>query len=276
MLSSLARLQLTVFHWLRRRRRRKLLALPFPQAWEAIMRRNVAHDEWLEAEEQAHLRDLIRVFVAEKSWEGCGGLALTDEIRVTVAAQACLLILGLSDDLYRNVHSILIYPSTVIIPPQRPGAFEVLTRPVGHDQPILGEAQLRGPVILVWDAVKRTGRHPESGHNVVYHEFAHKLDMLDGRADGTPPLAERSEIRRWSEVCSREYLSLRERKARGQASLLDAYGATNEAEFFAVATEHFFDQPAALRSRHRELYDVLQAFYHQDPAARVTQHSSRV
>ena len=188
----------------------------------------------------------------------------------------CLLILNLPDDLYRKVHSILIYPSTVVIPPRRPGAFEIPTRPVGENQPILGEAQLRGPVILVWDAVKRTGRHPESGHNVVYHEFAHKLDMLDGRADGTPPLAERSEIQRGSQVCSREYLALRERKVRGQEGLLDAYGATNEAEFFAVATEHFFDQPSALRSRHPELYEVLQAFYRQDPARRIRERNSRV
>ena len=269
-------LVLAVFNWIQRRRRKKLLAEPFPATWEAIIRRNVAHDEWLGVEERERLRDLVRVFVAEKSWEGCGGLVLTDEIRVTVAAQACLLILNLPDELYRKVHSVLIYPSTVVIPARRPGAFEIPTRPVGESQPILGEAQLRGPVILVWDAVKRTGRHPESGHNVVYHEFAHKLDMLDGRADGTPPLAERSEIQRWSQVCSREYLALRERKARGQEGLLDAYGATNEADFFAVATEHFFDQPSALRSRHPELYEVLQAFYRQDPARRIRERNSRV
>lgn len=267
-------LSLDVFRWFRRRRRKKLLAEPFPAAWEAIILRNVAHDQWLDVEERRHLRDLIRLFVAEKSWEGCGGLVLTDEIRVTVAAQACLLILKLPDDLYRNVHSILIYPSTVVVPTRRPGGFEIPTRPIVENQPALGEAQLRGPVILVWDAVKRMGRHPESGHNVVYHEFAHKLDMLDGRADGTPPLAERSEVERWSQVCSQEYLALRERKALGRDGLLDAYGATNEAEFFAVATEHFFDQPVALHGRHPELYDVLRAFYRQDPATRVAERCS--
>jgi len=265
-----------MFNWLARRRRKNLLATPFPQDWEATIRRNVAHDKWLDADERRHLRDLVRVFIAEKSWEGCGGLVLTDEIRVTVAAQACLLILKLPDDLYRKVHSILIYPSTVIVPPRRPSVFEILDRPVEPDQPVLGEAQLLGPVILVWDAVKRTGRHPESGHNVVYHEFAHKLDMLDGRADGTPPLARRSEILRWRKVCSREYLALRERKARGQKGLLDVYGATNEAEFFAVATEFFFDQPIALHRHHRELYDVLKAFYQQDPATRVAHQDGRV
>jgi Mlc titration factor MtfA (ptsG expression regulator) len=269
-------LHFIVFHWFKRRRRKKLLAVPFPQSWEAIVRRNVAHDKWLDVEERRYLRDLVHVFVAEKSWEGCGGLVMTDEIRVTVAAQACLLILKLPDDLYRNVHSILVYPSTVAVPAPRPEAFGVPIRPIREIQPILGEAQLRGPVILVWDAVKRMGRHPESGHNVVYHEFAHKLDMLDGRVDGTPPLAERCEIERWRRVCSREYLALRDRKARGQKSLLDAYGATNEAEFFAVVTEHFFDQPVALHGRHSELYDVLRAFYQQDPAARVAERGTRV
>ena len=269
-------LDVVVLHWFRNRRRKKLLAKPFPQAWEAIIQHNVAHDRWLSPDEQQRLRNLTRVFIDEKSWEGCGGLALTDEVRVTVAAQACLLILQLPDDLYRKVRSILIYPSTVVAPPRRPGAFEISNRPVEENQPLLGQAHLRGPVILVWDAVKRTGRHPESGHNVVYHEFAHKLDMLDGRADGTPPLAERSEVERWRRVCSREYLALRERKAHGKDSLLNDYGATNEAEFFAVATEHFFDQPEALQRRHRELYEVLQAFYQQDPAARVARPGGRL
>jgi Mlc titration factor MtfA (ptsG expression regulator) len=269
-----ATLDLTVLHWLRERRRRKLLASPFPAGWEAHLLRNVAHYAWLEERDRQHLRDLVRVFVAEKHWEGCGGLTLSDEMRVTIAAQACLLVLGLPHELYRNVESILVYPSTVVAPPRRLGSFEVPLSPVEGPLPILGQARLRGPVILVWDAVKRTGRHPESGHNVVYHEFAHKLDMLDGRADGTPPLHGRDEYRRWTRICAREFHMLRERAERGERSLLDAYGATSEAEFFAVATEQFFDQPVALRRHHPELYGVLQAFYRQDPAARVALRSA--
>jgi Mlc titration factor MtfA (ptsG expression regulator) len=258
-----------MLHWLRERRRRKLLAAGFPAGWEAYIRCNVAHYRWLDDRERKHLRDLVRVFVAEKHWEGCGGLALSDEMRVTIAAPACLLVLELPHELYRNVHSILVYPSTVVSPQRKLGAFEVPLKPVEGPLPILGQAQLRGPVILVWDAVKRTGRHPESGHNVVYHEFAHKLDMLDGRADGTPPLHGRAEYQRWARVCSRVYRALREQAERGSHSLLDTYGATSEAEFFAVATEEFFDRPPALRRRHPELYEVLRAFYRQDPAARV-------
>jgi Mlc titration factor MtfA (ptsG expression regulator) len=264
---------LNMFDWFRDRRRKKLLAKPFPVEWETIIRRNVAHDRWLLAEDRRQLRDLVVIFVAEKRWEGCGGLVLTDEIRVTIAAQASILVLKLPHAHYQNVNSILVYPSTVIVPPRPMGAFEVPSRPVGGPLPVLGEAQLRGPVILVWDAVQRTGRHPESGHNVVYHEFAHKLDMLDGRADGTPPLHGRADYQQWIRVCSREFLTLRKQAAQGKNSLLDAYGATNEAEFFAVATEQFFDQPVALRGRHAELYGVLQAFYRQDPASRVEDQS---
>jgi len=265
----------TVLHWRRERRRKKLLEMPFPDAWDGYIERNMAHYQWLDESERKRLRDLVQVFVAEKHWEGAGGLVLTDEVRVTIAAQACLLVLELPHDLYRNVQSILVYPSTVVAPQRRLGTFEIPQGPVEGPLPILGQAQLRGPVILVWDAVERTGRHPERGHNVVYHEFAHKLDMLDGSADGTPPLHGREDYRRWIGVCSREYHALRAQAERGQRTFLDAYGATSEAEFFAVATEEFFDAPVALRCHHPELYAVLEAFYRQDPATRVEASQSR-
>ncbi|MEZ4333330.1 MAG: zinc-dependent peptidase [Myxococcota bacterium] len=260
-----------MLRWLRARRRRKRLAGPFPAAWETILARNVVHDRWLDPAAKRRLRDLVRLFVAEKRWEGCGGLALDDEIRVTIAARACLLLLGrpAAEDAYRRVRTILVYPSTVVPPLRRLRPFEVATGPVEAPKPILGEAWPRGPVILVWDAVRRTGRHPERGHDVVFHEFAHQLDLLDGGADGTPPLASAAERRRWAEVCSRAFLALRARRARGEPGLLDDYGATNEAEFFAVATEIFFDRPVELRGEDRDLYDVLAAYYGQDPATRV-------
>ena len=249
--------------------------MPFPDAWDGYIERNMAHYRWLDEGERRRLRGLVQVFVAEKHWEGAGGLVLTDEVRVTIAAQACLLVLELPHDLYRNVQSILVYPSTVVAPERRLGTFEIPREPVDGPLPILGQAQLRGPVILVWDAVERTGRHPECGHNVVYHEFAHKLDMLDGSADGTPPLHGRDEYRRWVGVCSREYHALRAQAKQGQRSFLDAYGATSEAEFFAVATEQFFDAPVALRRHHPDLYTVLEAFYRQDPATRVEARQTR-
>ena len=257
----------TMWHWVRDHRRQKILEVPFPPEWEAVLRDNVAHYRRLGGDERRHLRDLVQVFVAEKHWEGCGGLALTDEIRVTIAAEACLMILALPHDVYRGVESILVYPSAVVAPERRLGVFEVATEPLPGPMPILGQAHLRGPVILVWDSVRQSARHPEGGHNVVYHEFAHKLDMLDGEANGTPPLESREQYARWVEICTRELVRLRAEADAGLPTFLDAYGATNEAEFFAVITEEFFDRPAALIEHHPDLYGILREFYRQDPAA---------
>jgi len=167
------------------------------------------------------------------------------------------------------VASILVYPSTVVIPEQQPAVFEQIDAPLEASIPILGQAFAHGPVILVWDAVKRDARHPEQGHNVVYHEFAHKLDMLDGSADGTPPLRDSAELADWVTVCAREFVKLRSLAEKGHKTFLDAYGTKNEAEFFAVATEEFFDRPLALRKHSPDLYRVLGDFYQQDPAERV-------
>lgn len=256
-----------IFDWLDERRRRRILATPFPEAWRRVLVRNMAHYGYLDDGERERLRQLVQVFVAEKEWEGCGGLALDDEIRVTIAGQACLLILNLHHSLYARVETILVYPSTFV--PRR--AEESIFAPPAIVRPVvpsLGEAHQRGPVILTWDAVRRSARHPEVGHNVVYHEFAHKLDMLDGAIDGVPPLADAAEHARWERVCRAEYQRLRELSAAGEEGVLDPYGGTDEAEFFAVVTEAFFDQPLELAAEHPALYELLAAFYRQDPAAR--------
>ena len=249
-----------------RRRRRRILQEPFPDAWRAHLDANMAHFRHLEPSEAERLCQLVQVFVAEKHWEGCGGLELTDEIRVTIAGQACLLVLGLDHVFYRDVETILVYPSTVV--PKRAEepmfALPVVVRDV---VPVIGEAHRRGPVVLTWDAVRRGGRHPERGHNVVYHEFAHKLDMLNGAVDGVPPLS-RKEYKRWVEVCQREYDALREQFEAGVETFLDPYGRTNPGEFFAVATEYFFDKALEMAQKHAALYDVLRAFYRQDTAQR--------
>ncbi|MHB9099022.1 MAG: M90 family metallopeptidase [Syntrophales bacterium] len=258
-----------MFSWLSDHRRKKLAETPFPPPWEEIVRRNVIHYCMLDAAERTRLQAFIQIFIAEKQWEGCGGLELTDEIRVTIAAQACLLLLGLPHDFYRNVQSILVYPSTVIPPQRKLGHFETALAPLETVQPIIGQAFRQGPVILIWDAVLSGSRHPEQGHNVVYHEFAHKLDMLDGAADGTPPLRDRDEYRDWVSVCSREYLRLKHNAERGRKSFLSDYAATSEAEFFAVATEQFFDQPLRMKEHAPDLYRVLNEYYRQDPAERV-------
>lgn len=258
-----------MFGWWRERQREKILEQPFPPEHLAVLERNVKHYARLEAADQKELRDLIQVFIAEKTFEGCGGLELTDEMKVTIAAQACLLVLKLPHRLYENVDSILVYPSTVVRPAQKVGVFVrpsslVVSGPIA----LLGEAHhATGPVVLAWDRVLRDAKTPHDGDNLVYHELAHKLDTLDGHADGTPELATREQRQRWHEVCEQAFLELRARAERGQPTFLDTYGATNEAEFFAVCTEHFFDQPRDLKREEPALYEVLSGFYRQDPAA---------
>jgi len=255
-----------MWHWIQNIRRKKILSAPFPALWEKHIQNNLPYYQRLDKEEKKRLRGLIQIFIAEKDWSGCNGLELTDEIRVVIAAHACLMILELPNDYYRNVESILVYPSTILSPESPPGFFEIRTAPVRGPMPILGEAHLHGPVILVWDVVKRETRHPKKGHNVVYHEFAHKLDMLDGSADGAPPLTTPEEYRRWCEVCSKEYLELCNKVESGKPVFFDSYAATDEAEFFAVATEYFFSNPQCMKRNHPKLYQVLQGFYRQDPA----------
>jgi len=261
-----------MWNWLREKRRKKILAAPFPSEWERHIQNSIQYYQHLNHEGKKRLQDLIQIFIAEKDWLGCNGLELTDEIRVTIAAHACLLILALPNDYYRNVETIYVYPTTVISPEGSTGFFEVRTTPVPGPMPILGETHHQGPVILVWDAVKRETRHPEQGHNVVYHEFAHKLDMLDGGADGTPPLTTPEEYHRWIEVCSKEYQELCDKVDHGKPTFLDSYAATDETEFFAVATEYFFSKPEDMKLCHPELYEVLQGFYRQNPAQKVLTH----
>lgn len=256
-----------IFDWLRDRRRRALLETPFPKTWAATLTRNIAHYRWLDESEKTRLHQLVQVFVAEKYFEAFAGLELDDEIRVTVAGQACLLVLGLEHELYRNVETIYVYPTTVV-PVRAVDPFFQHPTLVSDVMPVLGEAHHRGPVVLAWDAVKRGGRHPERGHNLVVHEFAHKLDMLDGSVDGVPPLESKEQYEEWRRVCLREYAQLERRVESGQSTLLDAYGLVNPGEFFAVVSEAFFDQPMELEQRHPDLYAVLQGFYRQDTAAR--------
>ena len=257
-----------MFKWFRKRRRNKILQTPFPSQWLAIVSQQVQHYSYLDEEERHRLEQLVQIFIAEKQFEGCGGLEITDEIRVVIAAQACLLVLGLPPFQYSGLESVIVYPTTVTIPPSRQSIFSTDGAIVPDGQAILGQAFLRGPVILVWDTVQRNARHPEQGHNVVYHEFAHVLDMRDGSADGTPILYSHKLYRAWVETCSREYAALKDKTRKGKKSVLDTYGSVHEAEFFAVATELFFDRPLRMKKDHLQLYNVLSEYYRQDSAAR--------
>lgn len=251
--------------WLTERRRRHLLAQPFPAEWTAILERNVAAYALLSPDEQHRLRELVAVFVAEKSWEGAGGLELTDEIRVTIAGSGCLLLLGRDHDLFGDVVSIVVYPSTVIVPARTPGIRE-RSGVVRGEQPVTGLAMRGGALVLTWDAVLSGARDPADGRNVVIHELAHKIDFLDGAGDGTPPLPDRAARRAWASAFSAAFLAHRERAERGEPSLLRDYAITNEAEYFAVATEVFFERPTELAQALPEVYDQLRTFYRLDLA----------
>lgn len=242
--------------------KREPAATGFPDPWRELLDQRMVHWHLLDDDERARLEDDTLWLLATRRWEAARGFALDDTVQVTIAAQAALLILGLHRDAYRRVRTILVHPSTVVLHGERGVGGGLASR---SPMPILGQANLNGPVIISWDAARKDARHPERGHNVVYHEFAHQLDMLDGFADGTPPLADRDAMARWEAVCSREYELLR----RGEGgTVLRDYGAVNESEFFAVATEAFFTTPVALQAEKTELYDVLSAFYRQDPATR--------
>jgi hypothetical protein len=252
-----------VFGFLKRRRRARLRAQPIPPEWREIVKRNVPLFRRLPPEDGEELLRKVRVFLAEKRFEGCGGLELTDEMRVTVAAQACLPILKLDDDYYPRLRSILVYPDTFVARRERREGAVVHE---GHES-LLGESWQGGAVVLSWASVRAGAANPLDGENVVLHEFAHQLDQEDGAPDGTPVLHSWSAYGPWARVLSEDYLELRESVAKGREELLDAYGATDEAEFFAVASQTFFEKPVALEREHPELYDQLRAYYRQDPAA---------
>jgi Mlc titration factor MtfA (ptsG expression regulator) len=253
-----------VFGLLKRRRRRILREQPIPEAWRSTLTSNLPVFRRLPPEDQVELLRHMQVFLAEKQFEGCGGLKLTDEIRLTIAAQACLLLLHRETDYYPQMSTILVYPSTYMAHGERH-----LEGPIWEEGPqsLLGHTQRRlGVIVLAWDAAKRGATNPSDGQNVVLHEFAHQLDFEDYSTDGAPALATRAEYLAWARVMSNEFAALCAAEESGTPTVLDTYGATNPAEFFAVATEAFFERSRALRARHPELYAELARFFRQDPA----------
>lgn len=257
-----------MFRWLTERRRKRLLEAPFPAAWTEILERNVAAYRLLDAAEQQRLRDLVQVFVAEKHWEGASGLELDDEIKVTIAGSGCLLLLGRDHDLFAEVLSIVVYPSSVVVPEQARSIFDPGIQPTRGDTPVLGVAHRGGALVIAWDSALHGARDPRDGHNVVIHELAHKIDYLDGTADGTPPLDGSAARRAWVAAFAPAYLAHKERAERGKKSFLSDYAVTNEAEYFAVATEAFFEKPAELARELPDVYARLRDFYQLDLAAR--------
>ncbi len=244
------------------RRRQKLRAQPFPAAWRDILRQRVPYVRALPADLQRQLKQHIQVFVAEKAFIGCAGLDITDEMRVTIAAQACLLLLNRPRGYYPGLRQILLYPGSFVVRREHTDGIGV----AHHGRQVLsGESWAQGQVILSWHDAREDAATPDDGQNVVIHEFAHQLDQETGAANGAPVLARREHYARWSQVLGAEFNQLQARAAHTQASLFSDYGATDPAEFFAVISEVFFEQPQRMATEHPALYRELTQLYRLDP-----------
>jgi len=250
-----------------RRPPRTLTGRP-PAGWRALIEQRVPVTRALTADESDRLLDLVTQFVREKQFDGGGGLEITEEMKVIVAAQACLLILNLDAGCYPGVRSVVMYPSTFV--PTLPALDRHLyTGPIAQPVPLLGE-HVRGVVVLSWESAGGDATESRDGQNVVLHEFAHELDREDGYVDGVPLLEAPSSTREWARVLQRRFEELGRAAQLGEADLLRAFVATNRAEFLAVASVTFFEKPVELRQRYPDLYEELKGFYRQDPATRVS------
>lgn len=242
--------------WSRQARRKSLLAEPWPEAWESWLTQNYIHYPLLTEAQRARLRENSRIIIAEKTWEGCDGLKVTEIMKVTIAAQAALLLLGLEHDYFSRVLSIVLFPTDFEFPAE---SEEV------RGEIISGQAVDYGSVYLSWDRVLGEGREPSGGRNVVIHEFAHQLDFLDGYTNGTPPLRTAELTRRWHKAMNTSFLQLRRELGESRNPFLGDYASTNPTEFFSVLSEKFFLVPAALQHYHPALYEVLAEYYRVDP-----------
>ena len=253
--------------WLGRRRfkklkRAKLRAQPLSTFALDILNRKVGIYSQLPDDLKRELHGHINVFLAEKQFFGCNELEVSDEMRVTVAGLACILLLNRPATYFPGFSSIMMYPDTYI-------ATEVTydgDLQVSRATTRAGESWHRGPVVLSWQDVLRGAANPGDGYNVVLHEFAHKLDEENNGTNGQPVLGEREHYGEWAKVLGREYEALKHRTASGKNHVLDDYGLTSPPEFFAVATESFFEKSAAMKEQLPDLYAQLRVFYRLDPA----------
>lgn len=241
--------------WIIRSRRKQWMSLRLSDEQRDLLAADFAIFTRLPSRLRDRLEGLMHVFIREKSFEACGGLVVvTDHMKHVIAAQACLLIVNRKHDFYRRLRSILVYPS----------AYKATNEHGNHDVR-LGESWDTGSVVLSWDSVIAGGRNEEDGQHVSLHEFAHQLDQASGDADGAPKLACSGSYREWSMVFSRAFKRFQTKLERGRRTAIDPYGATNPAEFFAVATETFYEKPRQLREQYPQVYDQLKAYYQVDP-----------
>ncbi|MDY6919529.1 MAG: M90 family metallopeptidase [Pseudomonadota bacterium] len=245
----------------KRQRRQRLFGRDVPPAWHELLQREFPLYRRLPPDLRRQLLGHIQIFLDEKVFVGCNGMEITEPVRVLIAAQACLLILNQPTDYYPVFQTILVYPDTFVVPvTERDGFIHSDTVSVR-----LGESWHRGPVVLAWDQVLNGARDDRDGHNVVMHEFAHKLDEENWQVDGLPVLTDPQQYPQWQQVLSRAYAELQQAVARHEPAVIDDYGASSPAEFFAVVTETFFERPHMLHRHHPRLYEQFQRFYRLDP-----------
>lgn len=244
-------------------RRQRIARRPFPAAWRNIVRRRVPLARELPAAQQLRLKKHIQVLLAEVPFVGCAGLDVSDEVRVTVAAQAAFLLLGRGGS-FGNLREVLVYPGHFVVPRSEAGAGGVVHQ--GRDV-LAGQSWQRGQVIVAWDAVREGAADPHDGANVVMHEFAHQLDQDTGAANGAPYVGRGAPQQAWAHVMNQEFDALHARLARAEPSLIEPYAATSPAEFFAVTTELFFERPDALAAERPALYEQLKQCYRLDPVS---------
>jgi Mlc titration factor MtfA (ptsG expression regulator) len=248
-------------------RRKRLKLRPFPPAWLSVMERSVPLYNRLSLEDRTELQGHVRVFLAEKRFEGGGSFTMTDEVRVTIASQACILLLHRKTDYYPDLSSIVVYPAEYLAPFVGVDEWGVVTE--GTDQRS-GESCPEGALVLSWEDVMAEGIDVHEGYNVVLHEFAHQLDAGEGITAGIPLEPENTGEYSREDVLTRAYRQLREDDALGRPTVLDPYGAESPEEFFAVATEAFFQIPHPFNKRYPGLYEELSRYYRQDPAGWTT------
>lgn len=253
-----------MFGWLKRWRPFRPPHASLPADWARMMRRWVPAWAQLAPSERTQLEELVREFLLRKRFEGCGGLRVSDEMRVAIAANACLLVLGRPPPHYPDLFTILLYPESFKGTVRHEISDGIVEE---YEEERIGEASDQGYLRLVWQEIEED-REARDGRNVVLHEFAHLLDLEAGGFDGAPGVGDKAAHEAWAKVFRREYDELIRSSEAGEQTLLDDYGATDPAEFFAVATECFFGDPLALRARHPKLYRQLQRYFNQDPAAR--------
>ena len=211
---------------------------------------------------QMQLKRKIRQFLHEKTFVGCGDLDINDEIKVTIAAKACLLLLNRDTEVFPKLSHILVYPSAFVVPRQHMEGGGVVTH---TNQTLSGESWSDGRVILAWDQIVNNPHNEEMGQDVVIHEFAHQLDSEDGGTNGAPVLPSTVAYRQWSQIMEQEFANLQTAIAKQESGVIDPYGATNPAEFFAVISEAFFKKSHELAYYHASLFDLLKNYYRVDP-----------